>query len=148
MTLLWTLLLANPRYKGPGPCLPLTNFKSIISSCILAYFPKIIMGLWDHHHVCVSVCQPVPASTYVPLDRLSWDLFGSWCHSRRTSITSTILKWLRFKVVNLIHNFQACSAVVWDCLFDWLPWLHHTKFLADVTMVTKACNLQNAVKLY
>jgi hypothetical protein len=29
-------------------------------------------------------------------------------------IASTILNWLRFKVVRWMHDFQACSAMVWD----------------------------------
>jgi hypothetical protein len=31
-------------------------------------------------------------------------------------ITSTILKWLRFKAVSWKHDFQPCTAMVWDCL--------------------------------
>jgi hypothetical protein len=31
-------------------------------------------------------------------------------------ISSTILKWLRFKFAGWEHDFQPCAAVVWDCL--------------------------------
>jgi hypothetical protein len=56
-------------------------------------------------------------------------------------ISSTILKWLRFKVVGWRHDFQLCTAIVWDCLIVGLLLLHHIKSLANVTMATIACNL-------
>jgi hypothetical protein len=56
-------------------------------------------------------------------------------------ISSTILKWLRFKVVSWRHDFHPCTAVVWDCLIVGLLWLHHVQSLAHVTMATIACNL-------
>jgi hypothetical protein len=31
-------------------------------------------------------------------------------------ISSTILKWLIFKVVSWGHYFQPCTAMVWNCL--------------------------------
>jgi hypothetical protein len=31
-------------------------------------------------------------------------------------ISSTILKCLKFKVVSWRHDFQPCTAMVWDCL--------------------------------
>jgi hypothetical protein len=31
-------------------------------------------------------------------------------------ISSTILKWLLFKAVSWGHDFQPCTAMVWDCL--------------------------------
>jgi hypothetical protein len=35
-------------------------------------------------------------------------------------IASTILKWMRFKVVSWMHNFQPCTAMIWDCLHQQL----------------------------
>jgi hypothetical protein len=40
-----------------------------------------------------------------------------------------------------MHDFQPCTATVWDCLCYWVTKLTLHKSLADVTMVTKACNL-------
>jgi hypothetical protein len=51
-------------------------------------------------------------------------------------IYSTILKLLKFKIVGWRHDFQPCTAMVWDCLIDGLLWLHHTRSIANVTMVT------------
>jgi hypothetical protein len=56
-------------------------------------------------------------------------------------VSSTILKWLRFKFVNWRHDFQPCTAMVWDCLIVGLFWLHHIQSLADVTMAIIECNL-------
>jgi hypothetical protein len=56
-------------------------------------------------------------------------------------ILSTILKWLRFKVVGWRHDFQPCTAMVWDYLIVGLLWLHHIVSLANVNMATIACNL-------
>jgi hypothetical protein len=56
-------------------------------------------------------------------------------------ISSTILKWLRFKVLSWRHDYQPFTAVVWNCLIVVLLWLHHIQFLANVTMATIACNL-------
>jgi hypothetical protein len=53
-------------------------------------------------------------------------------------ISSTILKWLRFKVVSWRHDVQPCITMVWDCLIVGLFWLHHTQSLANVTMATIA----------
>jgi hypothetical protein len=50
------------------------------------------------------------------------------------SISSTILKWLRFKVVSWRHDFQLCTAMVWDCVVVGLLSLHHSQSLANVTM--------------
>jgi F0F1-type ATP synthase assembly protein I len=36
------------------------------------------------------------------------------------------------------HDFQPCTAVVWDCLTVGLLWLHHIQSLANVTMATIA----------
>jgi hypothetical protein len=64
-------------------------------------------------------------------------------------VSSTVLKWLRFKVVRWRHDFQSCTAMVWDCLIGGLLlerlivglfWLHHIQSLANVTMATIACN--------
>jgi hypothetical protein len=64
-------------------------------------------------------------------------------------MSSTILKWLRFRVVSWGHDFQLCTAMVWDCLIVGLLlelfvvrllWLHHIQSLAYVTMATIACN--------
>jgi hypothetical protein len=52
--------------------------------------------------------------------------------------SSTILKWLRFKVVSWRHDVQPCTAVVWDHLIVGLLWLHHIQSLANVTMATIA----------
>jgi hypothetical protein len=53
-------------------------------------------------------------------------------------ISSTILKWLSFKVVSWRHDFQPCTAMVWDCLIVGLLWLHHIQPLANVAMETVA----------
>jgi hypothetical protein len=53
-------------------------------------------------------------------------------------ISSTILKWLRFKGVSWRHDFQPCTAVVWDGLIVGLLWLHYIQSLANVTMATIA----------
>jgi hypothetical protein len=53
-------------------------------------------------------------------------------------ISSTILKWLRFRFVSWRHGFQPCTAMVWDCLIVGLLWLHHIQSLSNVTMVTIA----------
>jgi hypothetical protein len=53
-------------------------------------------------------------------------------------IFSTILKWLRFKVVTWRHVSQPCTEMVWDCLTVGLLWLHHIQSLANVTMATIA----------
>jgi hypothetical protein len=53
-------------------------------------------------------------------------------------ISSTVLKWLRFKVVSWRHDFQPCTAMVWDCLIVELSWLHRRQSLANVTMATIA----------
>jgi hypothetical protein len=53
-------------------------------------------------------------------------------------ISSTVLKWLRFKVVSWRHDFELCTAMVWDCfIVGWL-WLDHLQSLANVTMATIA----------
>jgi hypothetical protein len=60
-------------------------------------------------------------------------------------LSSTILKRLWFKVVSWEHDFQPCTAMIWDCLivglllglFDGLFWLHHIQSLANVTNVTR-----------
>jgi hypothetical protein len=54
-------------------------------------------------------------------------------------ISSTILKWLRFKAVSWGHDFQPCTAKVWDCLIVGLFWLHHIQSLANVPVATTAC---------
>jgi hypothetical protein len=56
-------------------------------------------------------------------------------------ISSTVLKWLRFKAVSWVHDFQPCTAMVWDCLIVALVWLHHIQSIANVTMTTNAYNL-------
>jgi hypothetical protein len=38
-------------------------------------------------------------------------------------ISSTILKWLRLKVVSLRHDFELCTAMIWDYLIVGLLWL-------------------------
>jgi hypothetical protein len=53
-------------------------------------------------------------------------------------VFSTILKWLRFEVVSWRHDFQPCTAMVWNCLIVRLLWLHHMHSLANVTMATIA----------
>jgi hypothetical protein len=62
---------------------------------------------------------------------------GPRCNNFNTS-SSTILKWLRFKVFSWRHDFQPCKAMVWDCLIVGLLWLHHIQFLSNVTMATIA----------
>jgi hypothetical protein len=49
-------------------------------------------------------------------------------------ISSMILKW--FKGVSWRHDFQPCTAMVWDCLIIGLLWLHHIQSLANATMAT------------
>jgi hypothetical protein len=56
-------------------------------------------------------------------------------------ISSTILNWLRFRVVSWRHDFQPCTTMVWDCLIVGLLWLHHIQSLSNVTMTTIGCNL-------
>jgi hypothetical protein len=46
--------------------------------------------------------------------------------------------WLRFKAVSWRHDFQPCTAVVWDCLIAGSLWLHHIWYLANVTMTAIA----------
>jgi hypothetical protein len=53
-------------------------------------------------------------------------------------ISSIILKWLRFRVISWLHDFQPCTAMVWDCLIVGLLCLHHIQSLADVIMATIA----------
>jgi hypothetical protein len=53
-------------------------------------------------------------------------------------MAATILKWLGFKVVSWMQDFWPCTAMV--CIVG-LVWLHHTHYLGDATMATKACNL-------
>jgi hypothetical protein len=53
-------------------------------------------------------------------------------------ISSTFLKWLRFKVVSWRHDFQPFTAMVWNLLIVGLLWLHHIQSLANVTMTTIA----------
>jgi hypothetical protein len=53
-------------------------------------------------------------------------------------ISSTVLKWLRFKFVSWRHYSQPCTAMVWDCLIVGLLWLYHIQSLANVTMVATA----------
>jgi hypothetical protein len=52
--------------------------------------------------------------------------------------SSTILKRLRFKGVSWRHDFQLCTAMVWDFLIVELLWLHRIQPLANVTMATIA----------
>jgi hypothetical protein len=47
-------------------------------------------------------------------------------------VFSTVLKWLRFKVV------QPCTAVVWDCYNCWVIMVSHIQSLSNVTMATIA----------
>jgi hypothetical protein len=54
--------------------------------------------------------------------------------------SSTILKWLRFKVVSWRHGFQPFTAMV-CCLIVGLLWLHRIQSSANVTMAAIACNL-------
>jgi hypothetical protein len=65
------------------------------------------------------------------------------------SITSTILKWLRFKCVRWMH-YPYHSALLNNGmgLFSIIgfPRIQHTSSLADVTMDIKACTLLKAVK--
>jgi hypothetical protein len=44
-------------------------------------------------------------------------------------IASVVSEWLRFKAVSLMHDFQPCSAMVWDCLHCWVTMVtSHTIF--------------------
>jgi hypothetical protein len=96
---------------------------SLSDSWFLAYFPKMKVGLWDR----LSVCPPL--ITFELLGKSSWYLVGGWCYSRVfdaiifNPISSTILKWLRFKVVSWRHDFQLSTAMVGDCLIIGLLWL-------------------------
>jgi hypothetical protein len=60
-------------------------------------------------------------------------------------ISSTILKWLWFKVISWGCDFQPCTqwfgivylfGYYWDCLIVGLFWLRHVEYLGIVTMVT------------
>jgi hypothetical protein len=66
-------------------------------------------------------------------------------------ISLTILKWLRFTVVRWRHDFQPCTAMVWDCLIVglllgllgcWVVGLfgYITYTLANVAMAIIACS--------
>jgi hypothetical protein len=95
--------------------------------------------------LCLSVCPSL--STFEPHGRFNdiWqgddatqgDLYAVFVNP----IPSTILKWLGFKVVSWRHDFQPCTAAVWDCLTIGLLWLHHIQCLPDVTMAIIACYL-------
>jgi hypothetical protein len=50
-------------------------------------------------------------------------------------VSSAILRWLIFEVVSWGHDFQPCTAMVWDCLIVGLFWLHHIQSLANATFV-------------
>jgi hypothetical protein len=54
------------------------------------------------------------------------------------AIASAALKLLRFIVVCWRHDFQPCTAMVWDCLIVGSLCLHHIQSLANVTMATAA----------
>jgi hypothetical protein len=82
--------------------------------------------LSDHQSVCVSPTNNFRTAIQVDLDAIIFN-----------PISSAILKWLRFKVVNCRHDFQPCTAMVWDCLIVVLLCLHHKQSLADVTMATE-----------
>jgi hypothetical protein len=56
-------------------------------------------------------------------------------------ISSTILKWLRFKVVSWRHDFQPCTAMIWDCFIAALL------LFSVVTMATKLYAAVISVKL-
>jgi hypothetical protein len=59
-------------------------------------------------------------------------------------IRAMILLWWwgqRFKVVSWMHDFQPCTAMVWDCLIVGLLWLHHIQ-----TVSTNACSLLQGTK--
>jgi hypothetical protein len=53
---------------------------------ILAYFPKMKVGLSNHQPVSLSlslsVCVCVPLITFEPFGGFSWNLVGRWCHWR------------------------------------------------------------------
>jgi hypothetical protein len=51
------------------------------------------------------------------------------------SMASTILKWLRLKFVRWVMLARQWFGIV--CIVA-LPWLHHIRSSADVTMITKA----------
>jgi hypothetical protein len=53
-------------------------------------------------------------------------------------ISSTIIKWLKFKIASLRHDVQPCTAMVWDCLIVGLLSLHHLQSLANVTIANFA----------
>jgi hypothetical protein len=88
------------------------------------------------------VCPPLITSE--PLGKswyggnsIQWDLGAIIINP----IPSTILKWLRFKVVSWRRDFQPCTAMVWDCLIVGLLWLQHIQSLSNVAVATIACNL-------
>jgi hypothetical protein len=158
---------------GANPCLrgerPATNDLShgTAHTSFLVYFPNMKIGLWHDHALCLSL-QHI---NFEQTGRFSWNLVAMWCHSRgprynnSNPIASTILKWLRFKFVSWMKDFQPCSEIVRDYLHCWVTtvtsyrvlvlfsivgfqWSEHKPSLADVIMGTKACNLANAMKLY
>jgi hypothetical protein len=63
-------------------------------------------------------------------------------HATTNPTASTILKWLRFKVVRLMQYLQH-SALLNNGLglfsIVGFPKLHHTPSLTDITMETKTC---------
>jgi hypothetical protein len=64
--------------------------------------------------------------------------FGAIIFNSKAAI---VLKLLRLKFLSWMHDFQPCSAMIWDCLHSWVTMVKSHKSLADVTMATKACNL-------
>jgi hypothetical protein len=56
-------------------------------------------------------------------------------------VPSIILIWLKFRFVSWRHDFQPCTALVWNCLIVGLLWLRHIQLLANVTVKIIACNL-------
>jgi hypothetical protein len=50
----------------------------LTSRGLLAYFPKMEIGLWDHNTVCLAA---FPLSIFKPIYRFLWNLAGMWFHS-------------------------------------------------------------------
>jgi hypothetical protein len=73
----------------------------------LAYFPKMEIGLWDHHPVCLS-----PLSTFEPVGNF-YDIYyggraieGDLNAIIFNPVASTILKWQTFILLRWMQNLR------------------------------------------
>jgi hypothetical protein len=96
----------------------------------LAYVPKMKIGLSNHQSasVCVSLCHS-PTNNFWTACYI-FVIFNNAIQVDFDAVifnpnSSTILKWLRFKVISWGHDFQPCTSMIWTvCIFGLLS-LHH-----------------------